>query len=112
MPRVLRFHSEPEGGGLMGHQIIRQPDGMLAVFSSVTDTWILYNASPEELEDYYAEQAAEDARRRTREILAHVLAGEPRKAYYQFAMTFEEADRMSGEHGGEMLSSTANCENR
>jgi hypothetical protein len=84
----------------MGHQIIRQPDGKLAVFSSTTDTWILTDASPEELEDYYAERAAEDARRSARKTLGHVLAGEPRKAYYQFAMTFTEADEMSREHDG------------
>ena len=84
----------------MGHQIVRQPDGLLAVFSSVVDSWVLVDATPEELSDWYAELAAEDARKRTAALVEHVLAGEPRKAYYQFAMSFDEADRMSREHGG------------
>lgn len=85
----------------MGHQIIRQPDGKLAVFSSVVDSWILSDATPEDLEDYYAEKAAEDARQSVRRIIGRVMAGEPRKAYYQFAMTFDEANGISLGSGGE-----------
>jgi hypothetical protein len=87
----------------MGHQIITQPDGKLAVYSSSVDAWILFNASPEELVEYYAERAAEDARRDVQRILGHVLAGEPREVYYQFAMTFEEADDLVAEHGNQRL---------
>ena len=88
----------------MGHQIIRQPDGKLAVFSSFTDTWILMDATAADLEDYYAEKAAADARRHAAETLAAVLAGEPQKVYYQFAMTFEEANQQSQESGAEWWS--------
>lgn len=84
----------------MGHQIIRQPDGKLAVYSSGTDTWIISDATPGDLEDYYAERAAEDARRSTRKTLEHVLAGDPRKVYCQFTMTFDEANEASRESGG------------
>jgi len=69
------------------------------VFSSVVDGWILSNASPLELEDYYAGKAAESARQSARETIAHVLAGEPREAYYQFAMTVAEADEIAVKHG-------------
>jgi hypothetical protein len=88
----------------MGHQIIKQPDGKLAVFSSGTDTWILSDATAADLEDYYAERAAEDARRSARETLEHVLAGESRRVYRQFAMTFDEANQSSRESGGEWWS--------
>lgn len=84
----------------MGHQIIQQPDGQLAVFSTVVDAWVLYNATPESLGNYYAVEAARGARERVEKTIAHVLAGEPQKAYFQFTMTFEEADEESGEHGG------------
>jgi len=76
----------------MGHQIIKQPDGRLAVFSSVVDDWIIHDASPQELEDYYAEKAAEKAREDTRRICGAVLAGDARSVYYQFALTFDEAN--------------------
>lgn len=81
----------------MGHQIIKQPDGKLAVYSSVVDAWILVDASPEELLDYYAERAAKDARRDTQRVLDAVLADQPREVYYQFAMTFDEANERTRE---------------
>ena len=87
----------------MGHQIIRQPDGLYAVFSSVVDSWILYDATRQDIIDYYVEKAREDAERNMARILAAVDE-DPRKAYYQFTMTFEEANAMSVEHGGEDLS--------
>ena len=76
----------------MGHQVIRQPDGLLAVFSSGVDSWVLVDATAEELADWYAERAAVESRRETARILESVLAGQPREAYYQFAMTWEEAE--------------------
>jgi hypothetical protein len=33
----------------MTHQIIRQPDGLLAVFSPGVDDWVIADATPEEL---------------------------------------------------------------
>ena len=83
----------------MGHQIIKQPGkDTYAVFSSVVDSWILYDATREDLLDYYAEKAAEDARRRSQEL--DLVEEDPRKAYCQFTMTFEEANAESMEHGG------------
>lgn len=87
----------------MGHQIIRQPDGLYAVFSSFSDTWIMSGATRDDLISYYAERAAKDAREGTARLLDDVDE-DPRKAYYRFAMTFEEANAMSVEHGGEDLS--------
>lgn len=87
----------------MGHQIIRQPDGLYAVFSSVVDSWILYDATRQDIIDYYAERAAEDARERATRTL-DCVDEDPRKAYYQFTMTFEEANALSVEHGGDDLS--------
>jgi hypothetical protein len=76
----------------MGHQIIRQPDGLLAVFSSVVDDWVITDATADELVDWYAEEAAVKGRERTRKITDAVLAGEARKIYYQFTMTWDEAE--------------------
>jgi hypothetical protein len=90
----------------MGHQIIRQPDGKLAIFSNGVDAWIRVDASAQEIEDYYAERAAQDARRSARETLEHVLAGEPHQVYCQFAMTFDEANEASREHSGEWWNGT------
>ncbi len=84
----------------MGHQIIKEPGkDTYAVFSSFTDTWILSNATRDDLLGYYAEKAARDARRHTAETL-DAVDEDPRKAYYQFAMSFEKANQASIEHGG------------
>lgn len=85
----------------MGYQIIRQPDGEYAVFSSITDTIIVYDATAEEIVEWFAEAAADDARRSVRRLLGHVAAGEPRKAYHQFAMTWDEALALDRAHGGD-----------
>lgn len=85
----------------MGQQIIKQPDGKLAVFSSVVDAFIVVDATPEEILDWRAEQAAEDARRATQRELDAVLADDPRRVYFQFARTWEEASEMDRQNAPE-----------
>ncbi|GAA4626804.1 hypothetical protein GCM10023196_036550 [Actinoallomurus vinaceus] len=85
----------------MGNQIIRQPDGKYAVFSRVSDQLVMWDATEDEVIEYFAEEAAEATRRDVRRKLEHVAAGEPERAYHQFAMTWEEALRKDREHGGE-----------
>lgn len=75
----------------MGNQILRQPDGRHAVFSSVTDTITVYDATEEEIIEYFAEAAAERARDDARRTLGFVSAGESRRAYAQFALSWEGA---------------------
>jgi hypothetical protein len=85
----------------MGHQIIRQPDGKLAIFSTGVDVWIVMDSTADEIADYYARKAAESARESAARTVQAVLAGRPREVYAQFAMTFEEANAESREHDGE-----------
>ncbi|NUS22692.1 MAG: hypothetical protein HOV92_00485 [Streptomyces sp.] len=85
----------------MGQQIIKQPDGRLAVFSSVVDAFIVVDATPEEILDWRAEQAAADARRFTQRELDAVLADDPRRVYFQFARTWEEASEMDRQNAPE-----------
>lgn len=86
----------------MGQQIITQPDGRLAVFSSITDTFIVVDATPEELVEWRAEEAAEQARERTRREVDKVLAGDSESVYHGRALSWEDAARMNREHGGEL----------
>jgi hypothetical protein len=75
----------------MGHQIIRQPDGRLCVFSTVVDDFVYADCDPEPLIEHYAAEAAQDTRERVRRVIENVLSGNPQKSYYQFTMTYEEA---------------------
>jgi hypothetical protein len=84
----------------VGHQIIKEPGkDTYAVFSSFTDTWILWNATREELIGFYVQRATDRERRLTAATL-DLVDEDPRKAYFQFAMEFEEANQASIEHGG------------
>lgn len=78
----------------MGHQIIKQPDGRLAIYSDGVDNgcWLRWDMSEEDVVEYYAERAAKSARESARRTVRHVVQDEPRKAYYQFTMTFAEAN--------------------
>jgi hypothetical protein len=80
----------------MGEQIIKQPDGKLAVFSSMVDGFIVTDATPEELIEWRAERAAEDSRRTTRIQIEQVLSGKPRP-YGSFTLTWETAVRRAME---------------
>lgn len=78
----------------MGHQIIQQPDGRLCVFSTITDSIIVHDATADELITHYADYAATEARERTRRIIDLVESGHARQAYYQFTLTYDEAVEM------------------
>lgn len=85
----------------MGKQIIKQPDGRFAIFSSGTDTIHMYDATAEEIVEYFVERAAVDTRREVLRIMEHVEGDEPRRAYFQFTKTWDEALAYDQEHGGE-----------
>jgi hypothetical protein len=74
----------------MGHQIVRQPDGRLAVWSTGVDDWVLYDCEPLDLLDYYAERAAAEARESAARTVKAVLDGDARSVYYQWTRTFDE----------------------
>lgn len=78
----------------MAQQIMKQPDGRLAVFSTITDTFVLVDATPEEVIEWRAEEAAESARERTKTELGRVLDATNEKPYRQFTMTWDEASRL------------------
>jgi hypothetical protein len=84
----------------MGYQIIKQPDGKLAVFSSITDTIVMWDATEDEVVEFFVEIEVQKTTERVRQMLVPVVADEPRKAYYQFAMTWEAALESDREHGG------------
>ena len=82
----------------MGQQIIRQPDGRLAVFSSITESFIVVDATPEEIIEWRAEEAAETARERTKAELKRVLDNTVESPYHQSTLTWEKASRMDREN--------------
>lgn len=75
----------------MGHQIIRQPNGNFCVWSSHVDSIILFDATAEDLIEYYAKKSAEDTKRDITRICEKVSSGQARIIYHQFTKTYSEA---------------------
>ena len=73
----------------MGQQIIKQPNGLYAVWSSIVDSFVLVDATPEELiEEWLSDERERISKFITRKI-KEIENGEP--AYRQFTMTYEQA---------------------
>lgn len=86
----------------MGQQIIKQPNGKYAVFSSVVDGFTVFNATPDELIELWVKNERKSLTRRITETIAQLDRGE--KPYSQFTLTWEEAlaehERNHGEGAG------------
>jgi DNA/RNA-binding domain of Phe-tRNA-synthetase-like protein len=74
----------------MGRQIIRQPDGLYCVWSTIVDDIVVWDADREEIIEYFAERAAEEARDRALITVDLVDRGD-RCAYAQFTIPWERA---------------------
>lgn len=85
----------------MGYQVIKQPNDMFGILSSYTDTIVMWDATREEIVEWFVELEAQRARENAERIVGLVEQGNPRAAYFQFAMTWEQALKEDREHGGE-----------
>ena len=83
----------------MGRSVIKQPDGLYAVFSSGVDRWVAVNLTRDQYIERRVQEAAREARADAARLLDDVDAGLVYGGY-----TFEEANTLSAEHGGEDLS--------
>jgi hypothetical protein len=83
----------------MGRQVIRQPDGLYALFSTGVDRWVAWDLTREQYIERRAEEAAREARADAARLLDDTDAGLVYAGY-----TFEEANAASVEQGGEDLS--------
>jgi len=94
----------------MGYQVIQQPGtNLFGIFCSSTDTFVMWEATGEEVVKWFTELAEERARRSVEEAIAAakkavdcVSRGDAREVYYQFARTWDAAVALDREHDGEM----------
>jgi len=73
----------------MSHRLIKRPDGLWAVWSTIVDDFVLDGVT---LDDYVAdarERAADDAEKEIRRVAAELEAG--RRPYHQFTESYAEA---------------------
>jgi len=81
----------------MSRQIIKQPNNNYAVYSSISDSFILWDATKEQVLNWRREEAAEDAREFCKQIFDKLESG--KNPYYQFALTWEEAAKNHNKQG-------------
>jgi hypothetical protein len=83
----------------MGRQIIKQPDGLFAVWSSVVDNFIMVNCTPQEIIDEYVKDETERIAKSVTEDIQAIENGE--KPYLQFTKTWDEALVSIEDHHGQ-----------
>ena len=83
----------------MARQIIRQPDGRYAIWSTTVDNFVYLNCTKEELVEAFLEKERKETIRKVNEIVEK-LREDKEKPYYQFTVAWEEALRTIKEcHG-------------
>lgn len=78
----------------MARQIIKQPNGLYAEYSTIVDAFIMADATAEQIIQNSRQEAADEAERRCREALENADAGKIRG----FGLTWEEALKNHNEH--------------
>jgi hypothetical protein len=73
----------------MPKQIIKQPNGLWALWSSIVDDFILTDVTANDILEYYVEEYRADMANDISNKITQLNNG--KKAYYQFTMTYEEA---------------------
>jgi hypothetical protein len=73
----------------MAHQIIQQPDGAYALWSTTSDAFVVIDATPEDLIQYFLAQEEQRIRANVERIMQQLDRQE--RPYYQFTMSWQEA---------------------
>lgn len=85
----------------MGRAIVRQPNGLLAAFSTNTDTFIAYDMTEEEYIDLRVREAKKQAKAEAKQIIKdvrkHGTSAFRRPFYYDFEKCMEMHVRHDGE---------------
>ena len=74
---------------IMSHQIIKQPNGKYAIWSTIIDDFIYIDLTSEQWIKIQQEEVAKNIKINTMKIINKLKKGE--KPYYQFTITYEEA---------------------
>ena len=75
----------------MGRQIIKHPNGGYNVWSTIVDNWLFEGSiTARQYIAFRRKEAADEAEMGVKDIVSKLEAGQ--KPYYQFTMTYEEAE--------------------
>jgi len=83
----------------MGRHIIKQPNGLYAIWSTIVDNFIMTDATPEEYVDFRIEEETQRIKKDLKEIFEKIEKGE---RYHHTVYQWEEALKVLEEiHGKE-----------
>lgn len=72
----------------MSRQIIKQPNGLYAVWSSIVNDFILTDVLPGSIIDLFVQEHRRDITERVSEVIRQLNCGE--KPYFQFTLSYEK----------------------
>ena len=98
-PLILNCIEESKGETTMGRQIIKQPNGKYAVWSSIVDDFILVDATPDEIIEDWCEQQRKDTTEHVQRVVEELGLGV--KPYHQLTHTFDECIHVIRERHGD-----------
>lgn len=75
----------------MSNQIIKQPNGKFAVWSTIVDDFVWRDGTPEQIVNAFVAAERQRIEQRVQKVCKSLDEGE--KPYNQFTMTWEEAVR-------------------
>jgi hypothetical protein len=73
----------------MGYQVIKQPNGLLCIWSSYSDEIVASDGGPEEIINWFADLAARESKITTERVVNAVINNDAKSVYYQFTKTWE-----------------------
>lgn len=73
----------------MARQIIKQPNGLYCLYSSYTDSIVVWNLTKEQIIEFMMKDHLELITKEVERIVGELNEG--KKPYYQFTVTFDEA---------------------
>ena len=76
----------------MAHQIVKQPNGLYAIWSTVVDSIVLIDATPDEIIGDWTASERERIMVSVHKTVSALKNGE--KPYYQFTKSFEDCIRV------------------
>lgn len=73
-------------------QVIEQPNGLLAIYDRDIETWVIWDATEDELVEFYTSEASRKAEQVIRDHIKGVTKGDPRSVYGKETLSFESAN--------------------
>lgn len=75
----------------MGRQVIRQPNGLYALWTTISDGFLVWNATAEEMRDYVVNEAMQAAKESAERHFDMTIAEMGSGTARPYATTWEEA---------------------